>query len=168
MSHARLAGAAAGVSLVVVAAVGISSLRGSGDNPSSAAPTPTGPGRVEIDAPAGMDRPILPEAEFEDRVGVRVQTVATSGAGGLLDLRYQVLDPGKAAGVHDEATPPTMVDESTGLVVDQLLMGHAHTGEFQAGVVYYLVFENPGSLIGPGSSVTVLLGDAQLEHVVVG
>jgi len=34
-------------------------------------------------------------------------------------------------------------------------------------VSYYLVFENPRNWVHRGSRVTVLLGDAQVEHVVV-
>lgn len=165
MNRTRLAGALAGVVVVVGLVAGVPLLRGSDDGPSAA--DTTAPARPEGDAPIALDRPVLSDAEFQDQVGVRIQTLATTGGGGLLDLRYQVLDPSKAGSVHDEATPPTLVDEATGLIVNQLLMGHSHTGDFQAGVGYYLVFENPGNLIQPGSSVTVLLGDAQLEHVVV-
>jgi hypothetical protein len=69
--------------------------------------------------------------------------------------------------VHDPATPPAIVDEHTGLVLHSLLMGHAHEGELKAAVTYYLIFENTGEWVHRGSSVTVLLGDAQVEHVVV-
>ena len=162
MTRTRLAGALAGVVLVVGIVLGVTSLRGSDDRPSAADTT-----EPAADVPIALDRPVLSDSEFQDQVGVRIQTLATTGGGGLLDLRYQVLDPSKAGAVHDEATPPTLVDEATGLIVNQLLMGHSHTGDFHAGVGYYLVFENPGNLIQPGSSVTVLLGDAQLEHVVV-
>lgn len=102
-----------------------------------------------------------------ERSGVRIQHVAMSGGGGLLDLRFQVVDPDKAVAVHDLATPAAVVDESTGLVVKELLMGHSHTAPFKTGVTYYLIFENPGNLVQRGSDVSVLLGNAQVEHVVV-
>ena len=113
-------------------------------------------------------RPVVSEAGLAERSGVRIQHVAVSGGGGLVDLRFQVVDPDKAATVHDLATPAAVVDESTGLVVNQLLMGHSHTAPFKPGVTYYLVFENPGNLVHRGSDVSVLLGNAQVEHVVVG
>jgi hypothetical protein len=90
-----------------------------------------------------------------------------TGGGGLLDLRYQVVDPNKAVTVHENRTPPAIIDERTGLVLNRLLMGHAHTGQLKPAVSYYLVFENTGNWVRRGSEVTVLLGDAQVEHVVV-
>jgi hypothetical protein len=69
--------------------------------------------------------------------------------------------------VHENRTPPAIIDERTGLVLNRLLMGHAHTGQLKAAVTYYLVFENTGNWVRRGSEVTVLLGDAQVEHVVV-
>ena len=60
---------------------------------------------------------------------------STTAAGGLIDLRYQVLDPDKANSLHAQQTPPALVDERTGLVVNQLLMNHAvHKGQLKVGV----------------------------------
>ena len=102
-----------------------------------------------------------------DRSGVRLTQVAVTGGGGLIDLRYQVLDPNRANSLHDAATPPAVIEEGSGLVVRDLLMSHAHTGKYTAGETYYLVFENPGNWVRRGSKVSVLLGSAQVEHVVV-
>ena len=98
---------------------------------------------------------------------MRITRVAITGGGGLLDVRYQVLEPDKANALHDPATPPALVDEASGLVVRALLMDHAHSGPYKAGVTYYYIFENPGNWVHHGSRVTVLLGDAEVEHVVV-
>jgi hypothetical protein len=103
-----------------------------------------------------------------DRSGVRITRVAVSGDGGLVDLRFKVVDPDRADALHDQRTPPAVVDEQSGLVVHDLLMSHSHSGPFKAGVTYYLVFENPGNWVRRGSKVTVLLGNAQVEHVTVG
>jgi hypothetical protein len=120
-----------------------------------------------VDPPVEWQRPSVSAAGLIERSGVRLVHVAVTGGGGLLDLRFQVVDPNKAVTVHETQTPPAIVDERTGLVFNQLLMDHAHTGEFKPAVTYYLVFENTGNWIRRGSKVTVLLGDAQLENVVV-
>ena len=112
-------------------------------------------------------RPAVHAAELQQRSGVRITQVALTGEGGLVDLRFQVMDAARAAALHDAAHPPALVDEATGAVVNQTLMNHAHTGAFTTGVTYYLVFENPGNWLHRGSAVTVLLGDAQVEHVAV-
>ena len=117
--------------------------------------------------PAQWQRPSVSAAGLAERSGVRLVRVAVTGGGGLLDLRYQVVDPSKAAAVHEAQTPPAIIDERTGLVLSRLLMGHAHHGQLKAAVSYYLIFENTGNWVRRGSEVTVLLGDAQVEHVVV-
>ncbi|WP_214316751.1 hypothetical protein [Nonomuraea sediminis] len=118
-------------------------------------------------ATPAVRRPVVAAGQLPARVGVRLVRLSVSGAGGLLDLRFQVTDPAKAASVHDPATPPVIIDEASGLVVSKLYMNHAHSGDLKAAITYYLVFENSGNWVHSGSRVTVLLGDAQVEHVVV-
>jgi hypothetical protein len=124
-------------------------------------------GEPSVDPPPGWQRPSVSAAGLAERSGVRLIRVAVTGDGGLLDLRYQVVDPDKAVTVHESPTPPAIIDERTGLVLNRLLMGHAHHGQLKAAVSYYLVFENTGNWVHRGSEVTVLLGNAQVEHVVV-
>jgi hypothetical protein len=97
-------------------------------------------------------------------VGVRVVRVAVTARGGLVDLRYQVLDADKALVVHELA--PALVDEKTGGMVDTLFMGHRHGDKPKAGLSYPLLFVNRGGLIEPGRAVTVRLGGQSLQHVV--
>jgi hypothetical protein len=114
------------------------------------------------------ERPVAGAAGLAERSGVKLTQVAVTGAGGLIDVRYQVLDPDKANSLHAKQTPPALVDERSGLVVNELLMNHAvHKGPLKIGVTYYLVFSNPGNWVRRGSMVTVLLGNAQVQHVVV-
>ena len=124
-------------------------------------------GQPSVAPPAKWQRPSVSASGLAERSGVRLVRVAVTGGGGLLDLRYQVVDPNKALTVHETQTPPAIIDERTGLVLNRLLMGHAHHGQLKAAVSYYLVFENTGNWVHRGSQVTVLLGDAQVEHVVV-
>ncbi|HEX6676699.1 MAG TPA: hypothetical protein VF486_16940, partial [Actinomycetes bacterium] len=130
-------------------------------------PHPQGRQPAAANVPASWARPVVSKAGLAERSGVKLTRVAVTGAGGLVDLRYQVLDPDKADSLHDKATPPALVDERTGLVVHTLFMGHSHHGSYKVGVTYYLVFENPGNWVHRGSEVTVLLGNAQVEHVKV-
>jgi hypothetical protein len=121
----------------------------------------------ETTVPPQWARTAVTADGLPERSGVQLVRVALTGGGGLLDLRFKVVDPSKAAALHDPRTPPALIDERTGLVINQLLMDHSHTGDFQAAVTYYLVFENTGGWVQRGGSVTVLLGDAQVENVVV-
>ena len=107
------------------------------------------------------------EAAFLEETGVKVARVAVTGGGGIVDLRYRVIDPDKAALVHSPGKPPTVMDERSGRVLDELFMGHAHKGKFKAGVAYYLLFVNRQGAVRPGGRVAVALGGVRLEHVLV-
>jgi hypothetical protein len=143
----RALGAVAGAAAVVVVALAVHV----GHGPSKAAPRAL----PDVVSPAGL----------LERSGVRVIRVAASGGGGLLDLRFQVVDPDRAGAVHDKRTPPALVDERTGGVIASPFMGHSHDGRLKAGVTYYLVFENPGNFVRRGDRVSVVLGPARLQHV---
>lgn len=117
--------------------------------------------------PAAWQRPVVSADDLVQRSGVKISLVAVTGDGGLVDLRFKVVDPDRANALHDPRTPPAVVDEQSGLVVHELLMNHSHSGPYKAGVTYYLVFNNPGNWIHHGSQVSVLLGDARVEHVSV-
>jgi hypothetical protein len=155
----RAAGLLAGAVLtVLVAALVMHAL--AGGSADAVAPQPS-------NLPAQWQRPNVSPAGLEQRSGIRITQVSVTGGGGLLDLRFRVTDPDLAAAIHDDDHPPAIIDESTGLVVDDLLMGHSHKGQLKPAVTYYLIFESPGNLVHRGSKVTVLLGNAQLQHVVV-
>jgi hypothetical protein len=117
--------------------------------------------------PPHAEAPLLSKAAFEQRSGVRIIAVAVTGDGGLVDIRYEVIDPNAAASIHSQATPPQLVDERTGVLVNRLLMGHIHNGQMKAAQTYFLLFENPGNLVRAGGRVTVQLGSARVAHVPV-
>jgi hypothetical protein len=109
--------------------------------------------------------PAVSAAGLAQRSGVRVVRVAATGGGGLLDVRYEIVNPEAAGALHDQKTPPALVDERSGLVIGQLLMGHMHKARPKAGITNYLIFMNPGDAVRRGDRVSVVLGPARLEHV---
>jgi hypothetical protein len=129
---------------------------------------PAGSGAADPEkVPVQWRRDVITADQLPGHDGVRITQVAVTGEGGLVDLRFQVVDPALANAVHDPTTPPAVVDESSGLVVHDLLMSHAHTGAFEQGVTYYYIFTNPGNWIRHGSTVSVLLGGAEVRHLTV-
>jgi hypothetical protein len=104
-------------------------------------------------------------ALFTAQTGVRPVHVALTGGGGLIDLRYQVVDAEKATAAHDPARPPSLVDEASGKPVDQSWMGHSHTRAFHAGTSYFELLINARGRLERGSEVTLVFGDARLEHL---
>ena len=118
----------------------------------------------------------------EDELGVRVLHVSLTAGGGMVDVRYRVTNPEKAAalgaGSHEPTTPeeiansPLLIDEASGYAVIEAQlhqMGRAQKqrGAPQAGLTYFILFSNTGGLIKPGSEVALAVGDARLEHLSV-
>ncbi|SCG77071.1 hypothetical protein [Micromonospora inositola] len=156
--RARLAGGLTGVVLAIaLTGFALAAGRASTDGAKTA----------DNPVPAAWARPVVDADSLGQRSGVRITRVAVTGGGGLVDLRFTVVDPELANTLHDDGTPPAVVDEQSGLVVHELLMNHSHTGAYKTGITYYLVFENPGNWIHRGGRVSVLLGNAQVEHVAV-
>ena len=140
----------------------------SSDTPAASGDTTAASASTDAKGPAAwQQRPLVSAEGLADRIGVRIVYVAVSGGGGLIDLRFQVVDPDKAAALHDTATPPVVIDETNGIVIHDLLMGHYHTGPLNPGQVYYLIFDNAGNLVQRGDKVSVLLGNAEVDHVTV-
>jgi hypothetical protein len=107
----------------------------------------------------------LAPSAFEEKTGVRVALVGLTAGTGLVDFRFQVIDPEKATVVHQY--PPFLVDERTGKVIDSLFMGHSHQGELKTGYTYPLLFVNEQGVVKLGGLVSIIIGDARLEHVSV-
>jgi len=118
----------------------------------------------------------------EDALGVRVLHVALTAGGGMVDVRYRVTNPEKAAllgaGSHEITTPeeiansPLLIDEASGYAVmearlHQMGRVQKQRGAPQAGLTYFILFSNTGGLIKPGSKVALAVGDARLEHLSV-
>ena len=106
---------------------------------SRATPTPRPRGRARW-----RRRRLLPKARSSSRSGVQIVRVAVTGSGGLVDLRYQVLDPDAAASLHDAATPPQLVDERTGVLVDALFMEPLAQGTARPGADVLPGVRQPG------------------------
>jgi hypothetical protein len=112
-------------------------------------------------------RPVVSAAGLAQVSGVRLERVALSGEGGLIDVRYRVIDADKAQAVHAPENPPLVLDQRSGAIVNQLLMSHLHHGRAKEGVRYYLIFYNPGDVIRRGGRVSIQLGGARVEGVTV-
>lgn len=118
---------------------------------------------------AGQATPIEEEAArmaFEEETGIRIVRVALTAGGGLADVHYQVLDPDKALVVHDRTRPPTLVHAKSGAQLNIPFHGHGFH-RLNTGVVYRLHIWNTNGVLGRGDRVTVLIGDARLEQVLI-
>lgn len=116
--------------------------------------------------PAG-DEAGKARAAFEEATGIRVIYVAVTAGGGMLDMRYQVLDPDKALVVQDKDTPPMVIDEATGVVLSRRWMDHGHKGALRTAVTYHWLLVNSGGVVKRGSKVALRVGGVLLEDITV-
>ncbi len=102
------------------------------------------------------------------RHGIDVTLIGVTAAGGLVDFRYQVVDPDKATPVvHDLDLFPKLIEERTGAMLAMRSLPHNHKRELEFGGTYFFLLPNAHNALHPGSRVTLVIGDARLEHIVV-
>lgn len=126
--------------------------------------------------PSSATRPLGVPPHFlspeEERWGVEVLGVTRTSAGYMLDLRYRVVDPDKAAPLLARGVRTRLVDEATGaehFVPNAPKVGPLRqtTTRPRAGQTYFALFANPGKALASGALVTILLGDFELPHVAI-
>jgi len=128
--------------------------------PRLTSPSPANAGSVDDVDPAQV-------AALEAAWGIRITNVGVIASGGLIDFRFQVIDPDKALAIQDPESYPALVDETSGKVLDKSGAHGGHVGVFRAGHTYYLLYQNNSSLLQPGSRITIQIGDVLLENVLV-
>ena len=105
--------------------------------------------------------------EMAARYGIDVNLVGVTAAGGLIEFRYQVMDPDRADRmIADPDLLPVLVVEDTGetLVIST---PHHHSAELELGGTYFFLVANAHNALREGSLVTLVIGDARVEHIQV-
>lgn len=115
--------------------------------------------------PLPATTPINPE--IEARWGIRITQVGVTADGGLIDVRYIVLDADKALGLlTEESNFPVLVDEGSGhLIRSAALMTAKHN--VAAGNTSFMLYRNTRGWLAAGGRVTIRFDDLRLEHVPV-
>ena len=103
--------------------------------------------------------------------GVDIIGVRLVSSGMMLAFRYRVLDADKAKPLFDKAAKPYLVDEATGTRLAVPAM--ENVGELRQSAMlgtdrnYFMIFGNPGRLVKSGNRVTVVIGDFQIDNLIV-
>ncbi|MBM0240053.1 hypothetical protein JNW88_28355 [Micromonospora sp. ATA32] len=107
------------------------------------------------------------DGQLEATLGVRFTQAAVVADGGLVELRYVVLDTQKASAFqNDTKHPPRLRNERSGkLAWRAALMKQGH--ELRPGQSYYLLYLNNDSAITRGDKIEITLGQRRLAHVAV-
>ena len=119
------------------------------------------------DAPQPAAAEVAPS--LADQWGIEVVALRLTGADYMLDFRYKVLDPDKAAELFERANKPVLIHNETGARLE--VPRPAKTGPLrptnppQVGRTYFMLFSNPG-VVHAGDEVTIEIGDFEADVVV--
>ncbi len=85
------------------------------------------------------------------RYGIDIDLLAVTAAGGMVELRYQVVDPDKAAPLmHDAELSPTLVAEDDRPTLVMSTPPHHHGTELQLGGTYFFLMANAHNALHEG------------------
>lgn len=123
---------------------------------------------VVTSASAADKRPTVPQDQnVETKSGIRLTRVSLAADGGLLDVRYIVLNPSLATqwtGNTDK--PPVIANERSRARFDRVAaMREGH--DLRAGQTYYLIYLNKGGDVRRGDRIDVEIAGAVLRGVPV-
>ncbi len=134
------------------------------------------PGRQVRDAvsptktPAANAAPTKMKAEeLPEKWGIKSLALRRSAGNRMIDFRYRVLDPVKAAPLFDGKVHPYLVDEATGAkfqVPNPPKVGPLRSVRNpKAETNYFILFANPGEYLKPGNLVSIVIGGLEIEHL---
>ena len=111
----------------------------------------------------GLAMPV--NSAIETAYGVRVTQLAVTADGGLVDMRYTVLDADKAQTMMgDLATLPAIEDRASGTTL-RLKRPMTHKSDLVPGRSYYILYVNAGGKLKAGGVASILMGDLRLEPI---
>jgi hypothetical protein len=109
---------------------------------------------------------VITKNMLEEKYGLRVNLLAVTAAGGMVDLRLKVIDGEKARLLLQDKKnfPALLAGERKNLLnVDEDTKSQEIKFDPNNGI--FLMFPNSGNIVRPGSPVVVVFGDIQLEAV---
>ena len=104
--------------------------------------------------------------------GIRVESLRLTAADYMLDLRYRIVDPERAAAFFSRKTEIYLVDSTSGArlaVPNTPKLGKLRqvARKDMTERSYFMLFANPGQFVRPGARMTLVVGDLRLENLLV-
>jgi hypothetical protein len=117
-------------------------------------------------------QPAVPLVESE--FGIRIDGLRLSAAGSMLDFRYRVLDPQKAALILNGKVQPYLLDTTHNAklgVPDTPVLGRlrqtARNDNILTDRTYFIMFGNPGKALHSGDKVTLVMDKVRITDLTV-
>ena len=108
--------------------------------------------------------PLAAPTERETEVGIQIAHVGLTASGGLVDVRFKVLDAAKAKALlsNPANAPQLLAGDNPPLVAPHHALKGARFGQ---GQTFYILYPNQRAAIKPGGEVSVAMGPARLGPV---
>jgi hypothetical protein len=122
--------------------------------------------RSSTNSALAASRPVSSEV-LEKQYGAKVEMVGLLAAGGLIELRFQVVDKDKAMGLFGTVEEmPMLAVEGTSRVLESA-KGMKHHLNLLNGGSYFIFYTNAANAVHEGSMVSMVINGVRLEHIVV-
>jgi hypothetical protein len=127
-------------------------------------PAATLPAELAAAQPTRAKPTLPPPTALETSTGIQIAHVGVTAAGGLVDVRFKVLDAAKVRKLLGDLAnaPQLIVGNNPPLVAPHKALHGAKYGE---GLIFYILYPNVRSAVKPGVDVTVAIGDVRLGPV---
>ena len=112
--------------------------------------------------------------ELRDDWGIEVLGIRLASGDYMMDFRFRVLDVDKAMVLFDHQVKPHLIVDRNNIKLPVPMA--AKVGAFRptnrgknitSGKNYYMVFGNPDRHVKAGETVTIVVGDFRVEHLLV-
>jgi len=109
-------------------------------------------------------QPLPQPSALETQYGIQITQVGLTAGGGLVDVRFKVLDAAKARALLGNAAhaPMLIAGDNPPLMPPHNALKGARFGQ---GQIFYILYPNARSVVKPGAQVTVAVGDVRLGPV---
>jgi hypothetical protein len=108
---------------------------------------------------------------IEEKWGIKIGAIRLTARDYMLDFRYRVKDPDKAAPILRRGQEAFLIDQATGkkLPVPTTKVGpmRSTTVQPKADRQYVVLFSNLNKIVKRGNKVTVVIGDFKAENLTV-
>lgn len=102
---------------------------------------------------------------LEARYGIKLDRIAVTAAGGLVELRFTVVDTQKAGRLlKDRKVAPTLIAED-GKTLHAPVQGAWRNIRLQENASCFVLFPNARSAVKPGARVSLAFGDLKVDAV---
>jgi hypothetical protein len=108
---------------------------------------------------------VISQTALEEQYGLRVNLLAVTAAGGLVDLRLKIVDGEKFKRLLADAKTFPVLRTSQGVLINAPAETKSQKIEYVSGGGLYVMYPNALNAIKQNTAVTILFGNIALEPI---